>query len=643
MKLLLAIVLLLSALLTSVTSARAQEDADSRYIVIYTVIQQADSDLNEGQSGAALAAYQSAQAQLLRFQRIYPTWNTDIVSYRLNDLSEKIAALQSQLPAQPAAVVTNAPAATAITNSAPAASAPPATGGNLQLNVLQTQLQSLKDENAQLQSKLKEALSGQPEMVDASEVTAADNQIRALMKENDLLKASMHTAAKPTEGAEISQLQSQLAETTRKLSDEHARADKLAEENARLKLALANAGKESPNAPEEALRDENDRLKSQLDSMQAAGQQTAAINATATSNAATQLAALKSAVLLATLEKTALEDRLKRLYTALTETNATYQASIENLTSQRDDLAQKLKAANVNPPPPENEAAATNTPIVVVTTPAPVPAPIAAPAPVASPEVAEAKPAPAPAEQPAPAAPVVAPVVVPAPAPTPAPAPVVPATPAPATPAAQPASPAPAPNPPSAETAELMASAQQHFSNHEFDLAEADYQKILQHDENNGLMLANLAVVEMLEGKLAAAEKHINAALAQSPNDAFNLATLGKIEFAEGNYDRALEALTRSAQIDPNDPETQNYLGVAYSHKNLAKQAETAFLKAIEINPNYGDAHKNLAVIFLSQNPPLPQLARWHYQKSLEAGEPRNPDIEKWLASKGAPVSAGPQ
>jgi Tfp pilus assembly protein PilF len=636
MKLLLAIVLLLSALLTS---ARAQEDADSRYIVIYSVIQQADSDLNNGESGAALTAYQSAQTQLLKFQRIYPDWNTDIVSYRLNDLSEKIAALQSQLPAQPAAVLTNAPAASAGSNSAPVASSPPVTGGNLQLNVLQTQLQSLKDENAQLQSKLKEALSGQPEMVDASELTAADNQIRALMKENDLLKANLLTAAKPTQDAEVSQLQSQLAETTRKLSNEQARADKLTEENTRLKLALANSGKESPGSSDEALRDENDRLKSQLDSMQAANQQTVAIDSTAASNASTQLAALKSAVLLATLEKTALEDRLKRLYTALAETNAAYQASIQNLTNQRDDLAQKLKAANVNTAP-ENEAAATNASVAVVTTPAPVPAPVAAPAPAASPEVAEAKPAPAPAEQPAPAAPVAAPVIATAPAP----APVTPAAPAPAEPAAQPASPIPAPAPPaSAETAELMASAQQHFSNHEFDLAEADYQKILQHDENNGLLLANLAVVEMQEGKLTAAEKHINAALAQSPNDAYNLATLGKIEFAEGNYDGALQTLSRSAQIDPNDPETQNYLGVTYSHKNLAKQAETAFLKAIEINPNYGDAHKNLAVIFLSQNPPLPQLARWHYQKSLEAGEPRNPDIEKWLASKGAPVSAGPQ
>ena len=54
--------------------------------------------------------------------------------------------------------------------------------------------------------------------------------------------------------------------------------------------------------------------------------------------------------------------------------------------------------------------------------------------------------------------------------------------------------------------------------------------------------------------------------------------------------------------------------------------------KAIELNPNYASAHNNLAVIYLSENPPMAALARWHYQKALELGQPRNPDLEKKLA-----------
>jgi len=44
-------------------------------------------------------------------------------------------------------------------------------------------------------------------------------------------------------------------------------------------------------------------------------------------------------------------------------------------------------------------------------------------------------------------------------------------------------------------------------------------------------------------------------------------------------------------------------------------------------------------VIYLNQDPPLAELARWHYQKALGAGQPPNPDLEKMLAEKGAPVT----
>ena len=100
-----------------------------------------------------------------------------------------------------------------------------------------------------------------------------------------------------------------------------------------------------------------------------------------------------------------------------------------------------------------------------------------------------------------------------------------------------------------------------------------------------------------------------------------------------------MDVLSRAAKIDPNNPEIQNYLGVTLSHKGLRVQAESALRRAILIDGNYAPAHNNLAVIYLSQNPPLPQLARWHYQKALDAGQPRNPDLEKMLADKGAPVA----
>ena len=124
------------------------------------------------------------------------------------------------------------------------------------------------------------------------------------------------------------------------------------------------------------------------------------------------------------------------------------------------------------------------------------------------------------------------------------------------------------------------------------------------------------------------------------PNDAYNLSVLGHLEFLQGKYDEALDTLSRAANLDPQNPQIQNYLGVALAQKGLRAQAETALRKAIQLDPNYGDAHNNLAVIYISQQPPMAELARWHYQKALEAGQPRNPDLEKMLADKGAPVES---
>jgi tetratricopeptide (TPR) repeat protein len=188
-------------------------------------------------------------------------------------------------------------------------------------------------------------------------------------------------------------------------------------------------------------------------------------------------------------------------------------------------------------------------------------------------------------------------------------------------------------------SAELVAEAQNYYAAGKFDKAEDDYQKILQHDENNGLALANLAAIEMEEGKYDDAEKHIKAAIVQSPNDAYNLSTLGYLKLRQEKYDEALDALSRAAKLDPQNPEIQNYIGVTLGHKGLRAQAETALRKAIQLDPNYGPAHNNLAVIYISQEPPLAELARWHYQKALDLGRPRNPDLEKMLADKGAPVN----
>jgi Flp pilus assembly protein TadD len=182
----------------------------------------------------------------------------------------------------------------------------------------------------------------------------------------------------------------------------------------------------------------------------------------------------------------------------------------------------------------------------------------------------------------------------------------------------------------------LAAEAQRLFSARDFAKAEEKYTEMLRQDEKNVYTLANLAAIQLELNRLDEAEKSVKQALAVSPEDGFSLSILGYVKFRQEKYDEALDALSRAATINPDSAEIQNYLGVTLSHKGLRGPAETALRKAITLDPTYGSAHNNLAVIYLSQQPPYADLARWHYQKARAAGHPPNAELEKLLDTKAA-------
>jgi tetratricopeptide (TPR) repeat protein len=551
------------ALLVGLPRVFAQQNSDDQYIAIYNQMQQAETLESAGQPRQALAGYTQARADLEKFQTAFPDWNQKIVSFRLDYLAQKISGLTAQIPEIPHGAT---PPAAAPTNAAPNATPPPGADLQAQLNALQAQVQNLQSANEMLQAKLKEALSEQPATADAQELAGAQGQARALMKENDLLRASIKTGE--TNGIaslELLKVQQELAETNQKLAEATSRAERLALENQTLQARLQPLTT-SPDSME-ALRNENAMLKERV-----AGLEAAETNVIGTSGADVELAraqakiaALQSDADVNWLEKAALENRLRQSQSA-PATSAPPESG-EELNTLRARLA--VDEAQSVPYTPEELALFKSS----------------------------------------------------------APSPGVAGT------GAKPVSELPN------GSALMVAEAQNYFSEKQYDKAETDYQKILDGDPNNALALANLAAIEMEENKLADAELHIKAALAQSPHDAYNLSIFGYLKFRQEKFDDALDALSRAAMLDPQNPQIQNYLGVTLSHKGLRAQAETALRKAIELDPNYGAAHNNLAVIYLNEQPPLVELARWHYQKALDDGQPPNPDLEKLLAEKGAPVN----
>jgi len=616
-------------------SVRAQDSADERYVIIYGLIQQADNLATSGEPSRALDSYNQALAELQSFNRVYPQWNPTIVNFRLSYITSKIDTLTATIPATnaipPAAA--NALAAPAAGNPAIVATNAALTAANAalqtQVKSIQQQLQAVQDNNSSLEAKLKEALAAQPTAVDARELEKARGQIRDLMKQNDVLQATVNqhnqspntAAVSAADAAALTALQKQLAATNDRLQEEAARSARLELENqalnARVKQLLA-----SPAATA-ALSQENEFLKKELAALKAAPVAAPApLSVSAPlpasdnpglndelANARVTISLLQSNVTVTTLERDALQQRVQQLQgggnSGLTADKQTaYEGQIRALTDERNTLLAKLGEANKEIYGHKKQDVAARVDQLteqVATLRARLAVDETQSVPYSDEELALFK-------QAAPALP---------------------------GPEAQKKSIKELP----AGSAELVVQAQQDFAAHKFDNAAQDYLKILEHDQNNGIALANLATIELQQNKLDDAEKHIKLALAQAPNDGYNIGVLGYVQFQQGRYEDALDSLSRAAKLDPQDPQVLNYLAGCYNHKGLRQQAETALRKALQLDPGNAEAHNNLAVIYLSQNPPLVQLARWHYQKALDGGQPHNLELEKALADKGAPVT----
>ena len=308
-----------------------------------------------------------------------------------------------------------------------------------------------------------------------------------------------------------------LAEANQKLAEQTARADKLALENQALQSRV-QALLASPEAMA-ALREENALLKKQLADLKPAAPdaaEAARLNAEL-AGARKQIAALQSAAEVGFLEKAALENRVKQLQIAAVNSapvpapnQAENEARIRALTQERNDLLAKLGEANQELYGRRKQDAAARINVLtdeVNALRARLAVDEAQVIPYTPEELALFK-------QPAPQL---------------------------ANRDAEKKSIKELPG----GAAQLVAEAQNYFSARQYDKAEDDYQKILQHDENNGLVLANLATIEMEQGKLDDAEKHITAAVAQSPNDAYNLSTLGYLKFRQRKIRR------RARRVEP--------------------------------------------------------------------------------------------
>ncbi len=643
------------ALLALVAPMARAGGPDDQYIQIFNAIQQGDSFNERGASTDALAKYTEAQTELHQFQNNYPTWNPKIVKYRLDYVGGKLTELSAKTAPAPVVVETNTPAAPilpsaalAVTIASPPRKPPvapvetvkppvaavipppaPAVSTELETQVknLQEQVHQIQNDNVVLQAKLKEALSAQPAAVDPRELNRAQEQMKGLQKENELLKVSLDQSkarnnAQPA-AADLQQTKKALAEANDRLVQLTTANAALTKEKETLQANARTTA--TPDPALIALRDENAMLKNQAAEFKSkAGTSTNSDDANRKlMEAQAQLAVLQSDKEMLRLEKAALENRVKQMSAPpvpapvapavpapVVEDAATVK-KIKQLETQRDELQKSLSEAREEIAASKKGGEANKRLTDMTREMSSLRARI---------EVLEAPRLPYTDEELALLS-------------KPAPAMLVAAV---RTPAKKPPTELPS------EAAGLVAEARRHVIAHEMDKAEQTYMKILKLDEKNIATLADLASIQIELNHMTEAEKNIKTALAVDPDNEYCVFVLGRLRFEQDKFDDALEAFSRAAELDPRDAENQNYLGITLSEKGLRGPAETALRKAIQINPRNADAHANLAVIYITQQPPLVELAKWHYEKALAAGHSHVPNLEKMLNSANTTTAAGP-
>jgi Flp pilus assembly protein TadD len=150
--------------------------------------------------------------------------------------------------------------------------------------------------------------------------------------------------------------------------------------------------------------------------------------------------------------------------------------------------------------------------------------------------------------------------------------------------------------------------------------ARAELEQVLKVAPNNAVALLNLGVVAYRQKRLEEAETLLAKAVHSDPDLAQGWLILGVVRQDRDELDASLAALAQAAWLDPKNARAHHYLGVTIGRKGWYSGAEEEMRKALELQPDYQEAHFNLAVFYLQRNPPAVELARRHYQKSLDLG-----------------------
>ena len=597
---------------------------DDEFIRAYILITQADNLAKSTQNSSAAQKYQQALNTLNALKAGNPNWKTGVINFRIDYINKQLKSLNVNTPTKPTAVTPKAKPASFDAETA-----------KLTINDLQRRIEVLTNDLLLKESKLKEALSAVPSADETKRLAKLESDLAALKQENTSLKTSVDAATTQLKSAQddLAKAKDEATKATSDLAKAQAKADEatLALNNAqdRIKAAEANASDKEIKRLQETLATRQseldtatgeltvakasvasleDKLKSydkgtvekdleaqvaslekQLDKSQGNLQQiTAELNdaSAANSDLENQLKSLEKG----TKEKE-LNNRIKSLEKQLAKANRVTVASGSNQPRERRSIRDlfnfrgRKRVENAQVAELQNQVKTLRARLEILD---------ATEVPYTSEELE----------------------LLSDPKVTSAPENTLEARLA---------------SIPSDQVENFKAGEAQLFKDHQYAEAEAKFMHILKLDENNALTLSTLAIAQMEQNKYDEAEASLNRAIEQNEEDPHALRGIGFLHYRKEEYEAARDTLAKAASLMPNDAATQHFLGITLQKLNQPKAAETALRRSVQLAPGRPNSHFNLAVVYSLQKPPFTALAKFHYNKALQAGHQKSAELEKLL------------
>lgn len=169
------------------------------------------------------------------------------------------------------------------------------------------------------------------------------------------------------------------------------------------------------------------------------------------------------------------------------------------------------------------------------------------------------------------------------------------------------------------------------FTKKDWATARKAYQEMLELDDGNALIWANLGAVEQQAGDVKRAIECFEKSVQFNPQLAQSWTALGLLLQKQGDTYRAISCFARAIHEEPEDARAHNYLAITVKGLGWADAAESELQKALDLKPDYGIAHFNLALMLLERRPPAIELARRHYEKALTLGVGKDEVVERRL------------